>query len=301
MWSVVALAGAWAAFQAGRFLLTSPEMALIHPDQISVARNHFVSPAGVREVFAADRGKSVLRIPLDQRRKELEAIPWIEEAAVRRALPNRIEIEITERTPVAFLREANDMALVDGHGVILDRPLEGDFHFPVVTGIGPAMAQEDRERRMQLFSGFLQQIESVRPGAGKLVSEVDLSDERDVRATLSGMQSGGAGLAGSASASQADAPVLVHFGDADFAAKYQALLANIGEYRARAGRLDSLDLRFNGQVVANPDPAATRQAHAAKRVAAHARPAKAKPVAAHASNSLLKNARQRKGGVSTPP
>jgi len=110
---------------------------------------------------------------------------------------------------------------------------------------------------------------------------VDLSDEHDVRATISGLQ--GSPLI--ADASQADAPVVVHFGDGDFASKYQTLLSNIAEYRARVGRLNSLDLRFNGQVVANPDTTA---------------PA---PAAAHpqASGKQSKSAQSRKGGVSTPP
>ena len=106
---------------------------------------------------------------------------------MRRALPNRIEVEITERTPIAFVREGSDMALVDAHGVILDRPVEGDFHFPVVTGIDADMPLEDREKRMQLYSGFAQQIESAHAGALDQVSEVDLTDDHDVRATMTGL------------------------------------------------------------------------------------------------------------------
>ncbi len=50
------------------------------------------------------------------------------------------------------------------------------------------MPQDDREKRMQLFSGFLQQIEAAHPGAIEQVSEVDLSDAHDVRATLTGFR-----------------------------------------------------------------------------------------------------------------
>jgi cell division protein FtsQ len=186
LWVVVCLAVTWCAYTVGHFLLTSPEMALVHPEQVDLTGNNYVSRASVLELFTPDRGWCVLRIPLVERRRVIDAIPWIEQATVRRALPNKIEIEITERTPVAFLREANDMALVDAHGVILDRPLEGDFHFPVVTGISASMPLEDREKRVQLFSGFMQQIESTHVGAAEQVSEVDLSDEHDVQATNSG-------------------------------------------------------------------------------------------------------------------
>jgi cell division protein FtsQ len=240
-------------------------MALIHPEQIALTGNHYVTPPRVLEIFAADRGKSVLRIPIDERRRQIEALPWIEQATVRRALPNRIEVEITERTPVAFVREANDMALVDVHGVILERPIEGNFHFPVVTGIGTDTALEDREKRMQLFSGFAQQIESAHAGALDQVSEVDLADDHDVRATMTG-------FGGDASGSQADAPVLVHFGDSDFAGKYQTLVEDIGQWRAKAGPVESVDLRFSGEAVVNQDRTVVAQQRPSK--AAVARTAK---------------------------
>jgi cell division protein FtsQ len=253
VWIVGGAAAAFACYEAGHFLLYSPEMALIHPDQIVLAGNHNVAPGRVLEIFAADRGKSVLRIPLGARRQQLESLAWIEQATVRRALPNRIQVEITERTPIAFVRESSELALVDVHGVILDRPLEGSFHFPVVTGISPDMALDDRAKRMQLYSGFSQQIDTVRPGALDQVSEVDLSDGNDLRATLTGL--GQAGLAGNA----VDAPVLVHFGDGDFAAKYETLVDDIGQWRAKAGPVESVDLRFNGEAVVNQDTTTVAQ------------------------------------------
>jgi cell division protein FtsQ len=278
MWAAVGLAGAWIAYDFGHFLLASPEMALIHPEQVGLTGNHYVTRASVLEIFAADRGKSVLRIPLDRRRSEIEAIPWVEHATVRRALPNKIEVDISERTPIAFLRDGSGMELVDVHGVVLERPLEGNFHFPVVTGIGADMAQEDREERMQLFSGFVQQIEAAHPGAAEQVSEVDLSDAHDVRATLSGLQQvGAAASAASGDANgwgQADAPVVVHFGDGDFASKYQTLIEDIGQWRATTGRVESIDLRFGGEAVVNPDttaePKLVAQQHVTRPAKAHA-------------------------------
>ncbi|HXX45433.1 MAG TPA: FtsQ-type POTRA domain-containing protein [Candidatus Acidoferrales bacterium] len=243
LWTAVGLAGAAAAYAVGNFLLTSPQMALIHPDQISVAGNRIVAPENVREIFVVDRGKSILRVPIDKRRRQLEAIPWVEHATVRRALPNRIEVEITERTPVAFLREGDELALVDAHGVILDRPVAGDFHFPVVTGINSETPLEEREQRMQLYSKFLQEIESERASAVDQVSEVDLSDPRDVRASITGLD-------------KDSGPVVVHFGNSDFAGKYQTLADEFGVWRAKAGRIESVDLRFSREAVVNQDTSA---------------------------------------------
>ncbi len=258
MWTAVGLAGAWATFECGQFLLASPAMALIHPDQVSISGTHYTSRRSVLEIFAADRGKSILRIPIDERRRELESIPWVESAVVRRVLPNRIAVAITERTPVAFLREGSTMALVDAQGVILDRPLQGNFDFPVVTGVSPDLPLQDRAQRMQLFSGFMQQIESVGPNAANRISEVNLSDLGDVRATVTGLGGSFAGesvgdAAAGGSSGQDAAPILVHFGGGDFASKYQTLVQDIGQWRAKAGSVQSVDLRFNGEAVVNPD------------------------------------------------
>jgi len=253
-WTVLSLAAAGAAYAIGNFLITSPELRLIHPEQIQVSANsgdplRYVSAASVRAVFVADRNRSVLRVPLDERRREIEALPWVSQAVVRRSLPNRIEVEITERTPIAFLREGSEMNLVDAQGTILARPLQGNFHFPVVTGISAEMPIDDRARRMQLFADFSRQVNAARPGAMEHVNEVDLADLNDLRATI-------AGLPDSAPAAASDAPVLVHFGEGGFEEKYRSLVENYPQWRAAVGRVESIDLRFTREAVVNPDSAA---------------------------------------------
>ena len=194
----VGIAGACVAYACGHFLFASPQMALLHSSQVELAGNNYVSRGSVLAIFKQDQGRSVLRIPLTERRRQLEAIPWVEQAIVRRALPNNIEVEITERIPIAFLRQGSDLGLVDIHGVMLERPLKANFHFPVVTGIREDMTPDERERRMQLFAGFTQQVESARAHAMEQVSEVDLSDASDLRASIAGLN-GDSGSNGGAS------------------------------------------------------------------------------------------------------
>ena len=241
-------------------------MALIHPDQIHLTGNHYVQTASVLEIFARDRTHSVLRIPLEERRRQIEALPWVAQATVRRALPNTLQVMIIERTPIAFLREGSSLSLIDINGVILQKPLRDNFHFPVVKGIGPDAPLDDREERMHLFAGFMQGVESARPGASNQVSEVDLSDDHDLVATLTGVQPD---FVNSVSpVADSAAPLLVHFGDGNFEAKYQTLLEKIGEVRAKVGPLESVDLRFDGELIANPEIAAVPPQPASKARAA---------------------------------
>jgi len=233
------------AYYGAQFLLYSPSMLLLKPEQIELTGNRVVTREAVLRPFAQDRNRSVLQIPLDARRSQLEQIPWVESASVHRILPNRIRIELTERTPVAFARNGNEVELIDPHGVILERPQDTDYQFPVVTGVSDDLPREQREKRMQLFQEFMKDIELVRGGASQAVSEVDLSIPKDLRVVLTGL----------ASPTDAQA-VTVHFGSSDFSGKFKMLVDNFSQWQAHTGRVQSIDLQYTRQVVVNPDTSA---------------------------------------------
>ena len=242
VWTIAGAAGVATAIVAGRFLLYSPQVLLLKPDQIELLGNHVVSREAVLQPFARDRNRSVLLIPLDVRRSQLQQLPWVESARVLRILPNRIRVELTERTPIAFLRNGRDLALIDEHGVVLDRPEGEDLHFPIVTGLTDSLPLEEREKRMQSYQEFLRDADLVRPGSSDRVSEVDLSNAKDLRVVMTGLAS--------AADSQA---VTIHFGNSDFTGKYRMLVENFAQWQANAGRVQSIDLQYSRQVVVNSD------------------------------------------------
>jgi cell division protein FtsQ len=239
---VVGAAGVTAGVFVGSFFLYSPQVLLLKPEQIQLTGNHMVGREAVLDKFYHDRGQSVLRIPLDARRSAIEELPWVESASVQRILPNRIRVELTERTPVAFLRNATELALIDAHGVILDRPRGEELQFPVVTGISENMARDERERRIQTYQEFMKNIDLVRSGSSEQVSEVDLSNPRDLRVVMTGL----------ARPNDPQA-VTIHFGSGDFTGKYRMLVENFVQWQANAGRVQSIDLQYSRQVVVNPD------------------------------------------------
>jgi cell division protein FtsQ len=241
-YGVMGIAGASAAWTAGRFLLYGQPMLLIKPEQIEINGNHIVSREAVLQQFARDRGLSVLRVPLDARRTALEEISWIESASLQRILPNRIRVELTERTPIAFLRNGTELALIDSHGVILDRPRGEDLQFPIVTGLSESMPREERGKRMQTYQEFMNDIDLVRSGSSDRVSEVDLANPKDLRAVMTGI----------ASASDPQA-LTIHFGTGDFTGKYRMVVENFAQWQASNGRVHSIDLQYAKQVVLNPD------------------------------------------------
>jgi cell division protein FtsQ len=245
VWTVTGAALITAGYFGARYALYSPQMLLVKPDQIDVNGNHIVAREEIQKLFVHDRDRSVLRIPLEARRTQIQEIPWVEEASVQRILPNRLRVEITERAPVAFFRNGNELALIDAHGVLLERPEGEDFHYPIVTGMSENLAREEREKRMQVYQEFMKNIDLVRPGSSERVSEADLGNPRDLCAVLTGFGSDGSAPA-----------ITVHFGQGDFTGKYRTLVENFTQWQANAGPVHAIDLRYSRQVVVNPDTSA---------------------------------------------
>jgi cell division protein FtsQ len=242
VFGVIATGLITAAALAGDFLYHSPQVALLKPEQIELSGNHVVSRDAVLQQFVRDRGRSVLSIPLDTRRSALEELSWVETANVQRILPNRIRVEITERTPIAFLRNGTELGLIDAHGVILDRPRGEDFQFPIVTGLSDSVSREERGRRMVTYQEFLRDIDVVRAGSSDRVSEIDLSNPKDLRAVMTGISS--------ANDSQA---VTIQFGSADFGGKYRLVVDNFAQWQASNGHVRNIDLQYSKQVILNTD------------------------------------------------
>jgi cell division protein FtsQ len=242
VWTMAGVVVAGAGALSVRYLLYSPQVLLLKPDQIEVTGNRIVPKEDVQKLFIHDRNRSILRIPLDTRRVQVEELPWVEDASIQRILPNHLRVLITERTPIAFCQNGTELLLIDAHGVLLDRAEGEDFRFPIVTGLSENMPRDEREKRMKLYEEFVKDADLVKPGSANQISELDLSNPRDVKAVLTGLGNGAAAQA-----------VTVHFGQTDFTSKYRMLVENFAQWQANAGPVRSIDLQYSRQVVVNPD------------------------------------------------
>ncbi len=227
-----------ATFYAGfRSLHTSPRFRLWDSSAVEVLNLRYASATQVRDRFAGDAGRSVLWIPLEARRRAVEEIPWVARARVQRLLPNRLRVVVEERTPVAFVRQGSQLLLVDGEGVLLERPEAGSFTFPVVTGIHAGMEREERRARLQLYEEFIRDLDAGERAYSDEISEVDLSDTENLRATV--VEKGAA--------------VLLHFGRDRYREKYEAYRKHRPLWQQTGEVVHSVDLRYRGQLVLNPE------------------------------------------------
>ena len=132
--------------------------------------------AQIMEVMGADIGRNIFFIPLAQQKAQLEQIPWVESASVMRFVPNRLKVEIHERTPVAFARVGPRIFLIDAGGTLMELPQKQKYSFPVILGMNPGEPLSTRLPRMKAYNELVQDLDSSGARYSQDLSEVDLSD-----------------------------------------------------------------------------------------------------------------------------
>lgn len=245
-WGKIALAaGILTALAAGMtlvmvtrsFLDHDPRFRIDSSSAIQTVGNSQLSRDDLLSVFGSDIGRNIFYVPLTERRAELERFAWVKRATVMRVLPNQLRVEVAERTPVAFVEVGGRIELTDADGVILDMSPRDialrHYSFPVVTGIEPRDPLSVRGARMQIYQRFLRELDSGGEKVSAQLSEVNLSDPEDVRATVA---TNGSGLE-------------LQFGQEDFLTRWHNYQAHIAEWRAQYPHLADVDLRYEHEVV----------------------------------------------------
>jgi cell division protein FtsQ len=208
-------------------------------DQIEVAGAEHVAHAQIMEVMGGDIGRNIFFVPLAQRKQQLEQIPWVESASVMRFVPNRLRIEIHERTPVAFARIGSHISLIDAGGTLMELASGGKrkYSFAVIAGMNAGEPVSMRAARMKNYNQLVRELDSGGAHYSQELSEVDLSDPEDVKVL----------------AADSNGEVLVHLGSGNYLQRYKTYVTHVQQWRQQFDKLESVDLRYDGQIIVNPD------------------------------------------------
>jgi cell division protein FtsQ len=226
-----------AAWQVRRFVLTDAQfrLPLENREALQVEGLRYASLARVLRVFEVDLGRSVFAVPLEERRRRLTAIDWVEEATVSRIWPNRLVVRIAERKPAAFVNlplatGTTKVLLIDEAGVLLEQPPRARFTFPVLSGITESQSEYERQRRVRAMVRLLNELGP----AARDVSEVNAADLENLRITTP--------VEGRA--------VELQMGDGNYGRRFQGFMEHYPEIRKRSETTASFDLRLDDRITA---------------------------------------------------
>jgi cell division protein FtsQ len=206
-------------------------------DNIDVTGMENVTKAQIMEVMGADIGRNIFFIPLAQQKVQLEQIPWVESASVMRFVPNRLSVEIHERTPVAFARVGPRISLIDAGGTLMELPQKHKYSFPVILGMNPGEPLSTRAPRMKAYNELVQDLDSGGARYSQDLSEVDLTDLENLKVRVN----------------DPAGDVLVELGSSDYLKRYKTYVSHVQEWRQQFQKLESVNLRYDNQVIVNPD------------------------------------------------
>jgi cell division protein FtsQ len=265
--ALILLAGlAASAFVLKTYISRDPRFRIAGAGNIQATGLTEVSRAEMLPVFGEDIGRNIFFVPLAERRKQLEEIPWVERATVMRLLPDQISVTVVERQPVAFVRQGQQIGLVDASGVLLTMPAammaQRHYSFPVVTGLDARDPLPARKARMDVYQRLLSELDANNQHLSEQISEIDLTDPEDARVLMP----------------EQGEDILAHFGEDRFLERYQRYKAHIAEWRQQYPKLAAVDLRYDSQVVLEMAPGSTAASAASPdQAAANPAPAPANP------------------------
>jgi len=223
-------------------------------DNIEVAGMQNVTKVQIMEVMGADIGRNIFFIPLAQQKAQLEQIPWVESASVMRFVPNRLRVEIHERIPVAFARVGPRMSLIDAGGTLMELTPKHKYSFPVILGMNPGEPLSTRAPRMKAYAEMVRELDAGGARYSQDLSEVDLSDLEDVKVRVN----------------DPAGDVLVHLGSSDYLRRYKIYVTHAQGWRQQFQKLESVDLRYDNQIIVNPEIQRTAKQAALSPAAAKA-------------------------------
>lgn len=233
--SVVTAFVAYAAYRGVDVLLATDALTV---KRITVSGNTKLSRGEVVALLDGMRGRNMVFLDLEDWRQKLTGSPWVADAALRRVLPGTVDVFISERLPMGIARIADALYLIDEHGAIIDEfgPNYADFDLPIIDGLSAAPQDGGAlvdDARAALAAKLLASVRD-HPGLAKRVSQIDVSDQRDVVVILKGDTA------------------MVRVGEDQFAERLQSYVDLSPALRERVPDIDYVDLRFDERVYVRP-------------------------------------------------
>ena len=208
------------------WVMSSPLFLLA---EIGIGPTEHVTTGEVAIALAGLEGRHLMRLSLADVEALLASNPWIEGAAIRKELPNRLMVEVHERSPIALLRQEEGLFYVDKTGFVME-PYDpaGPVDLPLLSVVPGAKL--DVGRALEVAGRF----DQFAPGGTVGLSEVELLGLDDFRIH----------------SAELAFPVLVSGTELEMQlVKLEKLLPEITR---RFPAVEAVDLRFSRQIVVQP-------------------------------------------------
>ncbi|NOT63050.1 MAG: FtsQ-type POTRA domain-containing protein [Acidobacteria bacterium] len=160
--------------------LTRSEMFSVK--HIDITGNQRTSKEEMLTALRENSNSGLWQLNLDDIRQKLKKNPWVREVEVKRSLPDRLKVTISEREPWLLVRqESGHVVWVDQDGTILGE--QSRFNVsnvpPLVSGLAEGNAPQvadKRQRQLEQMRQLLTALDNTEPRLSPRIDEVMLDD-----------------------------------------------------------------------------------------------------------------------------
>lgn len=184
----------------------------------------------LRDLFI---GRNIFTVDLENMETFIrESSPQLERVEVRRIPPDRLEIDVVPREPVAFIGSRGGL-VIDKEAVVLAKgrvpgnlvEIKGIRFFFTTPSRGERVENEMLEKALMLLGGLRERRLTGQYG----VEYIDISDKNNIQLGIRGIK--------------------VKMGSDDFSRKINKLKEILEDPDVKPGRIDYIDLRFDTAVI----------------------------------------------------
>lgn len=166
---------------SGIYFLLSP---FFNIKEITVSGNTKITKEEIFSLSGIKLEENTFKLQIQQVEQSIKQNAYVEKVTVKRSLPDKIEINITERIPTFMLIFANAYVYINNQGYLLEVS-KTTLDVPMMTGfltpeedihVGNRLCSEDLQRLDQALQ-IMKSAESN--GIGDLVTKINISDKQD--------------------------------------------------------------------------------------------------------------------------
>ncbi len=168
------------------FLMISPVFSIT---EIEVKNNKKISRNGYISLSGVKQGENIYRINKKQVIEKIKENAYVENVKIKRVLPNKLRIEVQERTATYMIQIANSYMYIDNQGYMLEISQE-KIEVPILIGI--TTKEEDIKINNRLCEEDLEKLNKVleiyktasSTNLNKLITQIDISDKSNYKLIL---------------------------------------------------------------------------------------------------------------------
>ncbi len=124
-----------AAFAAAVYLISTAAGSAFPLRQIVFVGNTHLTDDELKSLAGLKKGENLLTLSSREIYEKMTKSPWIRSVMIRKELPDRLRIVITESEPFALLDMKGHLFIVDDRGELLEELKDSPMPFlPVITG-----------------------------------------------------------------------------------------------------------------------------------------------------------------------